>query len=159
MKKLLSLLLVLATLLLFCVPVFAEATPQLEALDTSAINGKHYAYTGVENYVVIYPMPEEAEDRFDVRSAVITVGDERIVSVRPEKVVEYRFGSVLITGKRLGQTTVAVTDPESGVSCSFTVVVLPGFLLRVQNFFDSLQYVPFFIGMALLRLFGYQPSL
>ena len=154
MKKLFSLFLSLLLLLTLSSVAFAQEVPPLASLDNSTISSKHYAFTGIENYVVIYPEPEEAEERFDIRNAVIICGDDSVISVRPEKVEEYRFGSVLITGKKLGTTTVTVKDPKSGVSCSFKVVVLPGFLLRLSNFFNRLQYLPYFIGMRILSIFN-----
>lgn len=154
MKKILSVLLALVMLLSLATIAFAEDLPPLQSLDTSTIDGKHYAYVGVENYVVIYPAPEEAEARFDVRNAVITTSDDSVISVRPEKEEDFRFGSVMITGKKLGKATVTVTEPESGVSVSFKVVVLPGIIIRLQNFINSLQYIPYFIGMKILGIFG-----
>ena len=67
-----------------------ENIPELKSLDTSAIDGKMYAYKGIESYFVIYPEPLEAESRFDVRNAKIECSEEGIVEVKPEKIEEYR---------------------------------------------------------------------
>ena len=131
-----------------------ENIPELKSLDTSAIDGKMYAYKGIESYFVIYPEPLEAESRFDVRNAKIECSEEGIVEVKPEKIEEYRFGSVLVTGLKLGKTTVTVTDPASGVSCSVEVTVLPAFPYKLQNFVMYLDYVPFYLFMWLVSLFA-----
>lgn len=154
-KRTLSLLLAVLLALSACVFAAAEETPaQLTGLDTSAVDGKLTAYLGVETYFVVYPEPLEAEAQFDVRNAVITCSEEGIVEVRPEKVEEYRFGSVEILGVKLGTTVVTVTDPASGVSCAVTVRVVPAFGYRLQTFFSFLEYLPFFIYMRILQLFG-----
>lgn len=132
----------------------ASAPPALESLDTSAIDGKLIAYRGIETYFVVYPEPLEAETRFDVRNAVITVSDGDILSAEPEKVEEYRFGSVLITGKKLGSATVTVTEPESGVSVSVEVTVIPPLGYYVKNFFSFLEYLPFFIFARIVSIFN-----
>jgi len=155
-KRILSVILAALMAFSFAAVAFAadEDVPPLEALDTSAVNGKMVAYIGVETYFVIYPQPEEAEPRFDVRSAVITCSKEGIVKAEAYKNEEYRFGSVNITGLKLGSTVVTVTDPDSGVSCSVKVTVLPSIIYRIQNFKIFLDYVPFYIFYWIMRLLG-----
>ncbi|MBR4727042.1 MAG: hypothetical protein IK080_04045 [Clostridia bacterium] len=131
----------------------AEDVPPLESLDTSAVDGKLTAYLGVPTYFVVYPEPLEAESRFDVRNAVITCSEEGIVEAVPEKVEAYRFGSVNITGLKLGSTVVTVTEPESGVSCAVKVTVVPAFGYRLRRFVDFLNYLPYFIFMRLASIF------
>ena len=159
MKAINRILITVLSLVIVLTPVFAfaeetpkENLPPIESLDTSAIDGKLIAYKGFETYFVVYPYPEEAEPRFDIRNAQITVDDESIIIAEPEKEEQNRFGSVNITGLKLGKTTVTVIDPESGKSCSVEVTVLPGIIYRVQNFFMFIDYIPFFIGMRILSL-------
>lgn len=157
-KKILCVILALITALSFSVFAFAEETPAeeipaLEGLDTSAIDGKETAYVGVETYVVIYPMPDEAYDRFDFDKIEVVCSEEGIIETRTEK-GENRYGSVLIKGIKTGKTTLTVTDTESGLSCSVEVTVRPAFFYKLQNFFINIQYVPFYIFVAILKLFG-----
>lgn len=161
LKKSLCLLLAFLLPAMMCVPAFAgdadepaPPVPELKSLDTSAVDGKLTAYVGVETYFVVYPEPLEAESRFDIRNAEITCSEEGIVSVKPEKEEQNRFGSVLVTGLKLGRTTVTVTDPGSGVSCSVEVTVRPAFGYRLLNFFSFLDYVPFFVFMWLAGKLG-----
>lgn len=132
----------------------SEEIPALKSLDTSAIDGKIYAYVGEETYFVIYPEPLEAESRFDVRNAVITCSEEGIVEARPEKVEEYRFGNVTLVGIKLGKTVVTVTEPESGVSCSVEVTVLPGIIYKLINLHNFLPLVPYLLFMAIISIFN-----
>ncbi len=150
MKKIISVMLVLSLLFLTGITAFAE---ELKSLDTSAVNGRVTTYVGVEENVVIYPEPLEAEAEFDVREATITCSKEGIVSVRPEKVEEYRFGSVLVKGLKKGSTVVTVTA-KNGVSCKFKVTVRAKIWYDIQNFRFFLDYLPYYIGMAILNLFG-----
>ena len=131
-----------------------DEVPSLEGLDTSAIDGKMFAYIGEETYFVVYPEPTEAESRFDVRNAVITCSEEGIVDAKPEKVEEYRFGNVTLTGLKLGKTVVTVTEPESGVSCSVEVTVLPGIIYKLINLHNFLPLVPYLLFMAIVSIFN-----
>ena len=155
-----ALFLALAMLFSCCVTVFAEdeppaaELPPLESLDTSAVNGRLIAYRGVETYFVVYPEPEEAEGRFDVRNAEITCSKEGIVTAEPDKVEEYRFGSVKIMGLKYGSVTVTVTEPESGISCSVKVIVVPAIGYYLRNFGNFLNYLPYFLFMRIAALFG-----
>ena len=133
----------------------AEEIPALEGLDTSAVDGKMFAYVGEESYFVVYPEPLEAEARFDVRNAVITCSTEGTVDAKPDKVEEYRFGSVKIVGLKLGKTVVTVTEPESGVSCSVEVTVLPGIIYKLINLHNFLPLVPYLIFMRILSIFNH----
>ena len=151
-----------AVLMLFTtVSAFAEDEPadelpsqvaEIDYLDTSAVDGKLIAYKGIETYFVVYPFPEEAESKFDIYKATIAVEDESIVKAVPDKEEQYRFGSVKITGLKLGTTKVTVTEPESGKNCSVKVIVLPGIIYRIQNLFMFIEYIPYFIGIRLLSL-------
>ena len=154
MKKTVSLFLAALLLLALAMPAFAESDVKLEALDTSALDYGAITYVGTEEYVVIYPIPDEALDQFDVRNAVITVDNGSIVSARPEKEEEYRYGSVIIKGKKTGSTKVTVTDHATGVSCSFKVIVLPKFIRTIQDLYISIQYLPYLIGMRILSIFS-----
>lgn len=156
MKRVCSLALALLMLLSLSVCAFAEDAPALTGLDTSAVDGKLIAYQGVETYFVVYPVPDEALARFDIRNAEITCSDPAVLDLAAEKVEEYRYGSVLVTGKQLGKATVTVTDPASGASCSVEVTVVPAFGYRVRNFFNFLNYLPFFLFMRIAQLFGWQ---
>ena len=127
--------------------------PPITFLDTSAIDGKITAYRGIETYFVIYPQPEEAEPRFDVRNTVITFSEEGIVEAHPEKVEQYRFGSINITGIKLGKTVVTVTDPGSGLSCSVEVTVIPPLGYYIRNFFSFLEYLPYLLFMRIVSRF------
>lgn len=129
-----------------------ESEPELKNLDTSAINGRLYAYKGVETYFVVYPEPEDAEYLFDIRDAEITVSKEGIIECHPEKVEEYRYGSVIITGIKLGSTEVTVTDPGSGLSCKVKVTVLPSIIYKIRNFYMFIDYIPYYI---FARLYGH----
>lgn len=166
-KRITSILLAAVIALSFSVFGFAEETatpgdapatqtdapevPEIEMLETSAVDGKLIAYKGVESYFVIYPQPEESEPRFDVRNTVITLSEEGIVEARPEKNEEYRFGNIVVKGLKLGKTVVTVTDPGSGKSCSVEVTVLPSIIYRIQNFHIFIQYVPFLIFAWIVR--------
>lgn len=153
MKRFACAALAVLLLLSLMTAAFAEEVPALTALDTSAIDGKLTAYLGVPTYFVVYPEPLEAESRFDVRSAVITCSEEGVVEAVPEKVEEYRFGNVNITGLKLGSTVVTVTEPESGVSCAVRVTVVPAFGYRLRTFLNFLNYLPYFIFMRIAGIF------
>ncbi|GEM_PF-6115428 len=160
MKKLLCVIMAALMILPLAVPCFAAGAgeiPPLESLDTSAVNGKMTAYPGIETYFVIYPQPEEAEPRFDVRNAVITCSKQGIVKAEAYKNEEYRFGSVNITGLKLGSTVVTVTDPASGVSCSVKVTVRPSIIYRLKNLRISMDYVPFYLFFWILKVLGIYP--
>ena len=170
MKIIKKVLCIIFTLLMIlpAVSVFADDEPadgpttqiaEIDYLDTSAIDGKLIAYKGIETYFVIYPFPEESESKFDIYKAIITVEDDSIVKAVPDKEEQYRFGSVKITGLKLGKTTVTVTEPESGKNCSVEVSVLPGILYRIQNFFMFIEYIPYFIGIKLLSLLNREKSI
>ena len=159
-KKFLCIIFVFAMLTAVCTAAYAEGEdpaediPALKSLDTSAVDGKLTAYVGVETYFVVYPEPLEAESRFDIRNAEIVCSEEGIVSVKPEKEEQNRFGSVIVTGIKLGKTAVTVTDPESGASCTVEVTVRPAFGYKLLNFFTFLDYVPFFVFMWLAGRLG-----
>ena len=131
----------------------SQEVPELKSLDTSAVDGKMYAYVGEKSYFVIYPEPLEAETRFDVRNTVITCSEEGIVEAKPEKIEEYRFGNINVVGVKLGKTTVTVTEPESGVSCSVEVTVLPGFIYKLINLHNFLPLLPYLIFMRIVSIF------
>lgn len=161
MKKVLCLLIAVVVILnAFTVSFAADnetgngQTAALESLDTSAIDGKLTAYIGVETYFVVYPEPLEAEDKFDVRNAVITCSKEGIVEAVADKNEEYRFGSVNITGLKLGKTTVTVTDPDSGVSCSVDVTVFPSIGYKLLSFLSFTEYIPYFLFMWIVNIFN-----
>ncbi len=162
-KRILCVLLALLLLLPLASTAYAEddlsenpveEIPELKSLDTSAIDGKMFAYIGEETYFVVYPEPTEAESRFDVRNAVITCSEEGVVEAKPEKVEEYRFGNVTLTGLKLGKTVVTVTEPESGVSCSVEVTVLPGIIYKLINLHNFLPLVPYLLFMAIVSIFN-----
>lgn len=121
--------------------------PQIEYLETSAIDGRMSVYKGIEDFFVIYPTPEEAEPRFDIMKTVISLSEEGIVEASPEKIENYRFGNIRLKGLKYGKTTVTVTDPGSGLSCSVEVTVIPAIGYYIRNFFSALEYLPFFIFM------------
>ncbi len=123
---------------------------EIDYLETSAVDGKLIAYKGIETYFVVYPFPEESESRFDIYKAQITCSDESVLEVKPNKGEQARFGSVLITGKKLGKAKVTVTEPESGKSCEVEVTVIPSIGYHVKNFFMSLDYLPFFLFMRIV---------
>ena len=137
LSKIISVIMAAVLVFGFSSMAFAEgeSEPELKNLDTSAINGRLYAYKGVETYFVVYPEPEDAEYLFDVRDAEITVSKEGIIECHPEKVEEYRYGSVVLTGIKLGSTEVTVTDPGSGISCTVKVIVLPSIIYKIRNFY------------------------
>ena len=151
MKKAVSCLLVFALLFVMGGTAFAAEDVKLKSLDTSAVNGKATTYVGVEEYVVIYPDPDDAY--FDIREATITCSEEGIVSIRPEKIEEYRYGSVCFTGLKKGSTVITVTD-KSGVSCHFKVTVRDKIWYDLKNFRMFLEYLPYYLGMAILRIFS-----
>ena len=136
----------------------AEDAPALEGLDTSAIDGKMFAYLGIETYFVVYPEPDEALPNFDITKAEVTCSEEGIVKAEIDKVEEYRYGSINITGLKLGRTTVTVTDPESGISCNVQVTALPSFGYRLINFIRSLDYLPYFLFMRIVSIIGKEAS-
>ncbi len=123
---------------------------EIDYLETSAVDGKLIAYKGIETYFVVYPFPEESESRFDIYKAQITCSDGSVLEVKPNKGEQARFGSVLITGKKLGKAKVTVTEPESGKSCEVEVTVIPSIGYHVKNFFMSLDYLPFFLFMRIV---------
>ena len=125
----------------------AESIPAVESLDTSAIDGKMIIYKGIEDYIVIYPQPEESEPLFDVRRTTVSFSEEGIAEARPEKNEEYRFGSIIIKGIKIGKTVLTVSDPDSGLSCSVEITVIPAFGYYIRNFFINLEYLPFMIFM------------
>ena len=157
-KRLLCVLLALMMAFQLTATVFAEdndpetpaEVPQLVSLDTSAIDGKMYAYVGEETYFVVYPEPTEAESRFDIRNAEITCSEEGIIDFKTEK--EHRFGSVQIVGLKLGKTIVTVKDPESGLTCSVEVTVLPGIIYKLINLHNFLPLVPYLIFMRIVKI-------
>ena len=159
-KRILCVLLALLMLLPLALTAFAEddlsenpveEIPELKSFDTSAIDGKMFAYVGIETYFVVYPEPTEAESRFDIRNAEITSSEEGIIEFRPEK--EYRFGSVQIVGLKLGKTVVTVKDPESGLTCSVEVTVLPAIIYKLINLHNFLPYIPYLIFMRIVSIF------
>ncbi|MCR4615823.1 MAG: hypothetical protein K5756_06720 [Clostridiales bacterium] len=157
-NKIISVVLAALMMLSLTCTVFAEEEiPPIESLDTSAVNGKLTAYKGVETYFVIYPQPEEAEPRFDVRNAVITCSKEGIVKAEAYKNEEYRFGAVNITGLKLGSTVVTVTDPDSGISCSIKVTVFPGVFYRIKNIASFIDYIPYYVFFWILKVLGKYP--
>ena len=108
----------------------ASESTKLVSLDTSAVDGKLKAYIGIETYFVVYPEPLEAEDNFDVRNTIITYSKDGIIEAVADKNEEYRFGSINVTGLKLGKTT-----------------VYPSFGYRLLNFISSAEYIPFLIFM------------
>lgn len=154
MKRIICIVLAIITALCLSTAVFAASDgAKLEDLDNSSINGKVTTYVGVTESVVFYPVPLEAEDQFDIRNAEIIVEDDSIVSVKAQKVEEYRFGSIEITGLKRGTTKVTVKD-ASGISSTLKVTVRPKIIYDIQNFRNFLEYLPFYIFMAIMRLFG-----
>lgn len=147
LSKVLSLIMAAVLVFGFSSMAFAEgeSEAELKNLDTSAINGRLYVYKGVETYFVVYPEPEDAEYLFDVRDAEITVSKEGIIECHPEKVEEYRYGSVVLTGIKLGSTEVTVTDPGSGLSCTVKVIVLPSIIYKIRNIYMFIDYIPYYI--------------
>lgn len=131
-----------------------EEIPELVSLDTSAIDGKMFAYVGEESYFVVYPEPTEAETRFDIRNAEITCSEEGIVEYRSEKEEQYRFGSVVVVGLKLGKTVITVTEPESGATCSVEITVLPSIIYRLINLHNFLPLVPYLIFMRIVSIFN-----
>lgn len=165
-KRVLSIVLALITVFgVFCT-AFAqdeqsgdqtEPAAEIDYLDSSAVDGKLYAYKGIEANLYIYPFPEEAESKFDIYKAQITCSDDSVLDYKPDKGEQARFGNVSITGKKLGSATITVTEPESGKSCSAQVTVLPAIGYHIRSFFINLEYVPFMIFMqiaAILNKFG-----
>ena len=130
----------------------AAQVPEIDYLDTSAIDGKLIAYKGIEAYFVVYPFPVESESRFDIYKAEITCSDDSVIEVKPDRGEQARFGSVLITGKKLGSATVTVTEPESGKTCEVEVIVIPSIGYYIRNFFMNLEYVPFFVFMRIVSI-------
>lgn len=154
MKKVISTVLALVIAFSLVLTVFgASGDSKLKDLDTSAINGTVVTYVGVTESVVFYPVPLEAENEFDIRNAQITVDDESIVSAKAHKVEEYRFGSVEVTGLKKGKTFITVTD-KSGVSVKVNVTVRPKIIYDIKNFRNNLEYLPYFLFMAIARLFN-----
>ncbi|MBR3621717.1 MAG: hypothetical protein IKN56_09440 [Clostridia bacterium] len=161
LKRILSLILAAITALgIFCI-AYADDEPAVDPsteaaaidyLDTSAVDGKIYAYKGIETYFVVYPFPEESESRFDIYKAQITCSDDSVIDCKPNKGEQARFGSVLIKGKKLGKANITVTEPESGKTCEVEVIVIPSLGYHIKNFFMSLEYVPFFLFMRIAAL-------
>ncbi|MBQ7596743.1 MAG: hypothetical protein IJU45_08780 [Clostridia bacterium] len=153
MKKLISVVLAAVTAFSLALSVFAASDVKLTGIDSSAINGKVTTYVGVTETVVFYPEPLEAEENFDIRNCEITVSDESVISVKAVKVEEYRFGSAEVTGLKKGKTEITVKDP-SGITCKIKVTVKSKIIYDVQNFRIFLDYLPFYIFMAILRIFN-----
>ncbi len=153
MKKLISAVLAVITAFSLAVAVFGASGVKLKEIDSSAINGKVTTYVGVTETVVFYPVPLEAEENFDIRNCEITVDDESVVSAKAVKVEEYRFGSIEVTGLKKGKTDITVTDP-SGVTCKIKVTVKSKIISDIKNFRIFLDYLPYYIFMAIVRLFG-----
>ncbi|MBQ5970259.1 MAG: pilus assembly protein N-terminal domain-containing protein [Clostridia bacterium] len=152
MKKILSLLLVLTMLLSFGTLAFAEEAPKLEALDNAIIGGSTRIYAGQTDEIHIYPKPDEAKEQFDIFKADITCSNPKVLDVQPGKRDSYAYGYVILTGKKTGTATVTVTEPESGVSCSFKVVVMPRFLSVLENALAFLMSLP---GRILGTIYGH----
>lgn len=47
-----------------------------------------------------------------------------------------------------------MTEPESGISCSVKVIVVPAVGYYLRNFGNFLNYLPYFLFMRIAALFG-----
>ncbi len=148
-KKLLSVLLSVLLLLMIGLTAFAANEAKIETLDNSAIGGAMWMIAGGEDELYIYPRPDDAKDRFDIFTAVITSSDESVLGVGPGKRDTYEYGYVILTGKRAGSAVVTVTDPGSGAACSVKVTVLPQYLQSVMRLLVTLQTILANIRIAL----------
>ena len=124
----------------------------LEALDNATIGGSTRIYAGQTDEIHIYPKPDEAKEQFDIFKAKITCSNPKVLDVQPGKRDSYAYGYVILTGKKTGTATVTVTEPESGVSCSFKVVVMPRFLSVLENALAFLMSLP---GRILGTIYGH----
>ena len=71
-KKLLSVFLSVLMLLTLGLTAFAANEAKIEKLDNSTIDGSMWMIAGGEDELYIYPRPDDAKDRFDIFTAVIT---------------------------------------------------------------------------------------
>lgn len=154
MKKTISLFLALLMLLPLGATAFAATDAKIETLDHSAIGSSMWMVAGSEDELYIYPKPDEAKDRFDIYSAVITSSNEGVLGVRPGKRDTYEYGYVILTGKKTGSAAVTVTDPGSGASCTVKVYVLPQFLQSVMSLLVSLQTVLARLRISVFSVFS-----
>ena len=123
----------------------------INALDNSAIGGSTRILAGTTDELYIYPSPREANDHFDIYKAVITSSNEKVLGVAPGKRDTYEYGYVILTGKKTGVSTVTVTDPGSGASCSVKVYVLPQFMNTFMTFLVNAQTVLANIRIAIFN--------
>ena len=149
MKRFISIILAAVIAFSFAVTAFAEDV-KLKDIDNSSINGRVTTYVGVTESVAFYPVPPEAS--FDIREAQITVSDESIVSVKPYKNEQYRFGTIEITGLKKGSAVITVRD-SSGVSCQIRVTVRSKLIYDIKNFRLFLDYLPYNIFVAVVKIF------
>ena len=152
-KKPLSVFLSVLMLLTLGLTAFAANEAKIEKLDNSTIDGSMWMIAGGEDELYIYPRPDDAKDRFDIFTAVITSSDESVLGVSPGKRDTYEYGYVILTGKRAGSAVVTVTDPGSGATCSVKVTVLPQYLQSVMSLLVTIQTILANIRIALFSLF------
>ena len=79
------------------------------------------------------------------------------VSVENEKIAEAEYddsdNSICVQAKRIGKTTIKVTD-ISGLSCEYTIKVIPRFISLIMDFFDSIRMFFLLVGAGLLTFFS-----
>ncbi len=79
------------------------------------------------------------------------------VSVGNEKIAEAEYdasdSSIYVQAKRIGKTKITLTD-ISGVSCEYTVKVLPKFIRSIMEFFDSIRMFFLLVGAGLSVFFN-----
>ena len=126
----------------------------INALNNSTIDGSARILVGETDELYIYPSPREANDHFDIYKAEITSSNEKVLGVAPGKRDTYEYGYVILTGKKTGVSTVTVTDPGSGASCSVKVYVLPAFLNSIMSFLVDFQTFAANLRISLFNALG-----